>query len=452
VLFAVASLPAAAPGAGTDAPFLVSLGNVGVDRLTLSGQRARLLGADAYDAAWSADGTRLTYVQGLSLYLADGDGSNPRIIATGSMIPSQPSLSPDGTRVVFVSTGFHLYVEDLAAETVTQITGSSQRDEHPQWSPRGDRIVFTRRDATSRPELWIVGPTGGDRQITFGGVNTYSDAVSWSPDGAHLAFVETNYEGNRIALADPDGTHVARITGVFPQGFWFVPTAWSPDGSQIAFMQGQRTLSVVGADGQGLRTVVGDVGADATGLSWRGDAANLRVELTDLDQLVPRAPITVTGSLHSTGSTAAAGVVLTPTVAGGRVVRATLGGAVCASTCTTASVAPDSVVPFVVTVTPTRPGALSVGIAVTAANDAVAVDNSASTETTVSSCTMLGTDGNDRLHVHGPSTVCALAGDDIVYARNGKPDTIDGGPGSDTAIIDRVDRVRHVEHVEWPRR
>src|SRR5207245_731212 len=117
----------------------------------------------------------------------------------------------------------------------------------------------------------------------------------------------------------------------------------------------------------------------------------------------------------------------------------TLGGAVCALTCTTPPVAPDSVVPFVVTVTPTRPGALSVGIAITAANDVLTVDNSASTETTVSSCTMLGTEGNDRLRVPGPSTVCALGGDDIIYARNGKPDTVDGGPGNDTAIVDRVD-------------
>jgi hypothetical protein len=394
----------------------------------------------------------MTWLQGTVLELADGDGSSPEVVDTGSLVPSEPSLSPDGTRVVFVSTGLHLYVEDIATQAVSQITGSTQTDEHPEWSPRGDRIVFTRRDSEERPELWIVGPTGGDRQITFGGPNTYSYDASWSPDGSHLAFVQQTSQGNRIALSDPDGAHVTQITAAFPSSYWPTPTAWSPDGSQIAFVQDAMTLYVIGANGEGLQTLVGDFGVEAVGLSWRGDAANLRAELSAPDRLVADAPLAVTSSVHSTGSAGAANVVLTPTVAGGLVRRATLGGVVCGATCTVPAVAPDSVLPFALTVTPTRPGALTVGVAVTAANDAVAADNSASTVTTVSSCTTLGTESNDRLRVRGPAIICALGGNDVIYARNGKRDTIDGGSGTDTAIVDRIDRVRHVERVERPRR
>jgi hypothetical protein len=60
---------------------------------------------------------------------------------------------------------------------------------------------------------------------------------------------------------------------------------------------------------------------------------------------------------------------------------------------------------------------------------------------------VLGTFGNDRLRARGGDVVCGLEGDDIINARNGKVDSIDGGPGEDTATVDAIDRVRHVEHV-----
>jgi hypothetical protein len=38
-------------------------------------------------------------------------------------------------------------------------------------------------------------------------------------------------------------------------------------------------------------------------------------------------------------------------------------------------------------------------------------------------------------------------GNDMFYARDGRQDRIDGGPGQDRAFVDRLDRVRRVERV-----
>ena len=48
--------------------------------------------------------------------------------------------------------------------------------------------------------------------------------------------------------------------------------------------------------------------------------------------------------------------------------------------------------------------------------------------------------------------IIAKGGNDTVYAREGKRDTIDCGNERDVAIVDRLDVVRHCETVVRPRR
>jgi Ca2+-binding RTX toxin-like protein len=59
--------------------------------------------------------------------------------------------------------------------------------------------------------------------------------------------------------------------------------------------------------------------------------------------------------------------------------------------------------------------------------------------------------GNDHI-VGGPGSDLLSGGDgaDVVDARDGEPDVVDGGDGTDTALVDRSDRVVNVEHVLRP--
>jgi Ca2+-binding RTX toxin-like protein len=124
-----------------------------------------------------------------------------------------------------------------------------------------------------------------------------------------------------------------------------------------------------------------------------------------------------------------------------------VGATTCSGTCAVPSIPGDTTLPLKVTLAPLRTGALTVDLTAVAANDANHTDDAATTSTSVSACTILGTAGDDHLRARGGDFVCASEGDDVINARNGKPDTIDGGPGNDTAIVDRFDRIRHVEHV-----
>jgi hypothetical protein len=409
--------------------------------------------------SWTPDGTHLVYEQGLSIVVADGDGDNPRPIDTPPLTwaPDSPSLSPDGTRVVFSGDAGHLYVASTSSNEVHQITGSPQRDVHPAWSPRGDVIVFDRLSDVGRPELYEVGPTGGDRQITFGGVNVYSSAPSWSPDGSKIAFIEQTYKGTHIAVTNPDGSDTTAISPEFQGLFGYAAPAWSPDGSRVAFAETPNRVDVIGVNRQNWSTLIDNTTNEVTGIAWRPSGSGVTVGLDDLEFVVPRREFKLTGNVRSIGDLPAAGLSVTVDAGSARIAAITLPGATCTATgskatCTAAAVPGDTTLPLTVTVAPTRPGPLSVQLTGTAANDANHLDDTASAQTSVSACTVLGTDGNDHLVAHGGDVVCAGRGNDTIDARNGKVDTIDGGPGVDTATVDASDHVRHVEHVHRPKK
>jgi RTX calcium-binding nonapeptide repeat (4 copies) len=62
--------------------------------------------------------------------------------------------------------------------------------------------------------------------------------------------------------------------------------------------------------------------------------------------------------------------------------------------------------------------------------------------------TILGTPKRDRLKgTRRADVICGGAGNDILLARDGVRDRIDGGPGRDRAVVDRVDRVTSVERL-----
>ena len=146
---------------------------------------------------------------------------------------------------------------------------------------------------------------------------------------------------------------------------------------------------------------------------------------------------------------------MTISTTNGTIARATLNGSPCiaarsTATCQVAAIAGDTDAPLSVLVVPAKAGRAAINVSAASPGDARHDDDAASVTTTVSSCTVLGTSGNDRLAAHGGDTVCGLEGNDVIRARNGKKDVIDGGPGTDTAIVDRIDVVRHVEHVKRP--
>ena len=129
---------------------------------------------------YSPDGSRIAYVTRRSLVVAEADGSNPQEMFVGWV--ESPTWSPTGDRIAFTSQGVRsrravrpneLQVLDVASGTVRLLAEMDRSEalEVIDFSPEGDRILFSRADALGVPvgSLWSINADGSDpRRLVAG--------------------------------------------------------------------------------------------------------------------------------------------------------------------------------------------------------------------------------------------------------------------------------------------
>lgn len=184
-------------------------------------------------AAFSPDGRWIAYVTERDLWVSSPDGSNARIVASGSSWISVGAFSPDSTRLTYSRPAR----KDLGVSEIVSIDGTGR---------------------VSLREAPVVG------------------AGVWAPDSGSVVFVAQNDNGRyrppKIYVARADGSSVRRLV----EGFAISPD-WSPHGDWIAFTAQVRTrlqdlyfLMLVRPDGSGLHRVMRVEGA-----TWLGDGRRM---------------------------------------------------------------------------------------------------------------------------------------------------------------------------------
>jgi len=154
------------------------------------------------DAVYSHDGARMAFVgdsDSVSLVIAKADGTKLRVlegakadpvyglygpggVSNGAMYDS-PVLSPTGDRVAFSwspavgapESSSEIRVVDVATGTVTTLSRST--GDYPtsgsaiRFSPEGDRVLFSRADASGVTSLWSVRVDGSDARLLVSGAD-----------------------------------------------------------------------------------------------------------------------------------------------------------------------------------------------------------------------------------------------------------------------------------------
>jgi TolB protein len=210
---------------------------------------------------------------------ANGHGQQP--IGTGFAGAFPGQLSPDGSRVTFVSdsgmgTGFDVWVADIDGSNAMELTSFDGFFFDPSWNPAGTKIVFSvYTAATSSLEVFTVNANGGmPKQVTdTPAIDEYQPV--WSPDGRWIV-VSANNDNDAVFNYDlyryaPDGSGRKRITDT-PKRYEGSPD-FSADGKRLSctvYVEGTGSTDVMTMklDGTDVRNVTKRFDVDATQAIW----------------------------------------------------------------------------------------------------------------------------------------------------------------------------------------
>ena len=117
---------------------------------------------------------------------------------------SDPQTSPDGSRVAYVQTSVdyendgyikHIWLHDVATGKNSQFTYGGGKDSFPRWSPDGNRLLFlsSGREPESKTQLYVIGIGGGEARL-IADLETGVSTPKWSPDGKTILFSSRVWE------------------------------------------------------------------------------------------------------------------------------------------------------------------------------------------------------------------------------------------------------------------
>jgi TolB protein len=117
----------------------------------------------AFNPEWSPDGQWIAYSSlgsDANLWIIPSAGGTPRQITTHPGADTEPTWSPDGRKLAFVSDrsgNQDIWIIGIDGEDALQVTTDPAIDRSPHWSPDGMRIVFVSdRGDAGFSHIWMV--------------------------------------------------------------------------------------------------------------------------------------------------------------------------------------------------------------------------------------------------------------------------------------------------------
>ena len=232
--------------------------------------------------AWSPDDNEIVYTRSYesswdksSLILYNISNNTHTVLQTEGNVCS-PKFSPDGKQIIYCTTVETeiFYIHSLDNHQVYKMDINEKNNKliiknaaSPQWSPQGDKIMFTSIGKDGSSQISVANADGSDqKQLTSSVDPGWWDTgfprggntdPQWTPDGKKIVYVSNENEKPEIFIMNSDGSEKTRLTKaefsdrepeVTPDGKYIIFTSWQPD-------MIYRNISVMNIDGSGRREI-----------------------------------------------------------------------------------------------------------------------------------------------------------------------------------------------------
>ena len=204
-------------------------------------------------------------------YDAVGKGCFERGRSAGGSCRNAPGWSPNGKTIVFTCESWPkgqricvVNADGSGLRQLVQTPGSGESDDWAQWAPSGTRLTVQRRIGNRRAVFVIDADGTHPRRLTPWALR--GGEPDWSPGGDRILFT-SNQDGPASVSANlytvrPDGSGLTQLTHARGGSVQYLSASFSPDGDWITAARtpgtgkaGNADVFVMRADGTDLRRV-----------------------------------------------------------------------------------------------------------------------------------------------------------------------------------------------------
>lgn len=164
----------------------------------------------------------------------------------------------------------HLYLYDIGGKKLQPLTSGIYNESDPTWSPSGNRIAFVSNrtedpDKNENTDIWLIDTTKGSQPARLTTWTGGDSDPNWSPNGKSIAYVRTTssapyemYDQTSLAVISANGGEPKVLSGSLDR-----PVSnprWSADGKTVGALiadDRQRYLASFDVEKRTIKTIAG---------------------------------------------------------------------------------------------------------------------------------------------------------------------------------------------------